>query len=120
MFPLLPALILLFLNGPAHMERLAEGGALPAALAAVQQRLEAPDKRADQLALASLLAFSGDKEASRLLVKILALQTVEERPAVQPVVETEAKVDPPQERCLGQTREGFLRSQRSRDGPAAR
>lgn len=120
MFPLLPALILLFLNGPAHMERLAEGGALPAALMAVQQRLEAPDKQAGQLALASLLAFSGDKEASKVLVKILALQALEEGQPLQVQMSTEPKVDPPQEQCLGQTQEGFLQSQRSRDGPASR
>lgn len=126
MLPFLPALILLLLHGPANIERLAEGGALPAALAAIQQRIDAPEhralanKRADHLALASLLALSGDKEISSALARILSLNIVCEPQAPAALqAEPEQGSDPPQERCLGRPQDGFLGSQRSRDGPLA-
>lgn len=128
MLPFLPALILLLLHGPANIERLAEGGALPAALAAIQQRIDAPEhralasKRADQLALASLLALSGDKEISNALARILAVNIVCETPAqAKPAIlesEQTQDSDPPKERCLGRPQDGFIGSQRSRDGPS--
>ena len=128
MLPLLPALILLLLNGPAHVERMAEGGALPAALAAIQQRAERPGSfkqaRADELMLASLLSLSGDPQVSHALARILSIQyTNEPAASAQPegLLRAEpAGEPPPTDSPSGKTRDGFLNSQRSRDGPASR
>ena len=130
MLPLLPALILLLLNGPANIERLAEGGALPAAIAAVQQKVAAAPNsnfaqaRADQLALASLLSLSGDPQLSKALAHIFAMHVdCDVQPSVQPdglVQEEKGNEPPPIARSIGDTREGFLNSQRSRDGPLSR
>lgn len=130
MLPLLPALILLLLSGPANIERLAEGGALPAALAAVQQRVAASpnsDKelaqaRADQFALASLLSLSGDPQLSRALAHIFAIHVAcEPIPSARPTsLSEESKSEPPPPaRSIGKPQSGFLRSQRSRDGPCS-
>lgn len=129
MLPLLPALILLLLNGPANIERLAEGGALPAALAAIQQRIDTPQTRgslqarADHLAMASLLSLSGDPQISRALARLLAFNVVSDEPKPVPAgvtAEPEDTEPPPIERSLGKPQDGFLRCQRSRDGPHCR
>jgi hypothetical protein len=128
MLNLLPALLLLLLNGPANIERMAEGGALPAALASIQQRIDSPDRqvsaaaRADQMALASLLSMSGDPRMSQALARIFCLNIVcEPVPSAKPeklLDEESGSEPPPVVRVDGQPRDGFLDSQRSRDGPA--
>lgn len=126
MLPLLPALILLLLNGPANIERLAEGGALPAALAAIQQRVSAPQSqmsqaRADQYAFASLLSLSGDPQLSRALAQIFSINVAcEAAPSAQPeklLADESSGEPPPITRSIGKPHQGFLDSQRSRDGP---
>lgn len=125
MLPLLPALILLLLNGPANIERLAEGGALPAMLAAIQKRIDAPGSaqearsRADDVALASLLTLSSDPRISHALVRILVLGIKpSEVHDCEPPKLAEQSEPPPRADSLGQVQDGYLRSQRSRDGPA--
>jgi hypothetical protein len=126
MLPLIPALILLLLNGPANIERLAEVGALPAALAAIQQRIDSPSRqtvasaRADQLALASLLSMSADPQLSRALAQIFSIQVANEPVAsVKPaeLIEADTGEPPPVAQCIGKPHDGYLNSQRSRDGP---
>ncbi len=79
MFPLLPALLLLILQGPSSIERMALDGRLPAALEAVTRQLESQEQRtgaldkADAAVLASLLAFNGDPELSHALIRLLSL-----------------------------------------------
>jgi len=127
MLPLLPALILLLLNGPANIERMAAHGSLPAALAAIQQRADAPRNgqlsgaTAEQYALASLLSLTGDPQVSRALAQIFSLQVAcEVLPSAQPQAAAEADSSgepPPIARSIGKPHRGFLHSQRSRDGP---
>ena len=130
MLPLLPALILLLLNGPANIERLAERGALPAALAAIQQRAIAPESqkalnqaKADPYALASLLSLTGDPQLSRALAQLFSIHVACEPVAcAQPAALRELDSGgepPPIALCIGEPCDGFLRSQRSRDGPVS-
>jgi hypothetical protein len=138
MLPLLPALILLLLNGPANIERMAEGGALPAALAAIQQRIDAGDRvstsraRADQFALASLLSLSGDPQISHALARLLIsdlgsriADIHDSDPALASRLaeldaarsESRSKIQDPESEIV---QDGFAESQRSRDGPLSR
>ncbi|MBC8065182.1 MAG: hypothetical protein H7Y17_10155 [Chlorobia bacterium] len=77
MLPILPALLLLILQGPSSIERMALDGRLPAALEAVTRQLEGQDHRntsvekSDAAVLASLLAFSSDPGLSHALFQIL-------------------------------------------------
>jgi hypothetical protein len=137
MLPLLPALILLLLNGPANIERMAEVGALPAALAAIQHRIDSGETvslsqaRADQFALASLLSLSGDPQIShalaRLLISDLGSRTTDlgesdVAPASR-LVELESlgsnQISPIRDPQSEFPQDGFADSQRSRDGPFA-
>jgi hypothetical protein len=124
MLPLLPALILFLLNGPANIERLAEGGALPAMLAAIQQRIDAQPvsheeaRRGDSLALASLLSLSADPRVSHALVRILVLGVDACPPHDCKPPALASRPEPPAaEESIGRPHSGYLRSQRSRDGP---
>src|SRR4051794_16630366 len=78
MLPLLPALILLILQGPTNVERMALDGRLPAALDAIHRQMESSGSeraalsRADGMAMASLLAISGDPHLSQALATLLA------------------------------------------------
>ncbi len=137
MLQLLPALILLLLNGPANIERMAEGGALPAALAAIQHRIDSGESaslsqdRADRFALASLLSLSGDSQISHALVRLL-ISDLGSR--ISDLRESDVAPDgrffqlepldsdqrsPIRDPISGIAQEGFAESQRSRDGPFA-
>jgi len=129
MFPLLPALLLLLLNGPANFERMAEHGALPAALAAIQQRIEAPGvqsarvTKADHQALASLLTLGGDPQLTQALVRLLAVNVACEpvaSPQPKSLEQHEESPGEPPPIQVGKPQSGFLESQRSRDGPVSR
>ncbi len=120
MLPLLPALILLLLQGPSNFERLAVNGRLPAALEAMHRQMAQPGEvqltRSEEQALASLIAGDSSVELSQALLHFLRFgaekpqQTVIfEDPSPQPII---ARGDsPPQQ-------DGFSRFQRTRDGPA--
>lgn len=125
MLPLLPALILFLLNGPANIERLAERGALPAMLAAIQQRIDTDSgtqeqaRKSDSLTLASLLSLSADPRVSHALVRILVLG-VDANPlhdCEPPKLKVQTE-PPPAADTIGRPHSGYLQSHRSRDGPA--
>ena len=120
MLPLLPALILLFLQGPAGIERMAWNGQLPGALDALHRQIaSAPDKSgvAEEMVLASLIAASGDKSMSRALHHLLSLiEPTEERSQAQ-IVAREDSPPIPIPPALGDLRDGCYDCQRSRDGP---
>lgn len=125
MFPLIPALILLLLHGPANFEKLAETGRLPASLAVFQreaahgpQEAEAARQDVSRRALATLIAASGNREltqafASMFVDALPAPAAPEEaRPVTcEPAVVFFDEGPPP-------VSEGFSRFVRSRDGPA--
>lgn len=125
MLPILPALLLLILQGPSSIEKMALDGRLPAALEAVSRQMEARDhltggsSEADAAVLASLLALSGDPDLSHALFQLLAIE-----PSIGKVTQTQ-KIEPddqitpvPIDSQAGQSLpEGCLKSQRSRDGP---
>lgn len=121
MFPLLPALILLLLNGPANLERLAADGRLPAALASVQARADQAKNlsRADELALASLLTLDGSTADAlfRLLASDSLISENREEPLVAPEVDQTPPDVPPE---LGDPHDGLGTCRNSRDGPSAR
>jgi hypothetical protein len=124
MWPLLPALILLLLQGPANVERMALDGRLPAALEALQARMPDQDvsARGQAVALASLLAVSGDPQLSHALFALLRIPpqvaATEQPKAVKPLEEPTGPPLVP--KSLGSSQAGFLKLQRSRDGPAVR
>jgi hypothetical protein len=120
MLPLLPALILLLLQGPAGIERMAWNGQLPGALDALHRQMARSERNcaADEVAFASLLAVSGDKNMSRALLHLLAL--IEPAPPEQPrqiVVAEESSPPVPIPPSLGALPDGYFACRRSRDGP---
>ncbi len=119
MLPLLPALILLLLHGPSNIETLSHNGGLPRALHAVQRPDSAPvlqRAKADEYALASLLRLSGDPQFSSALSALLVMRSEEVEASFGPVVAEPHGTNFPAP-FDGKLREGFDRSQRSRDGP---
>ena len=127
MLPLLPALLLLILQGPSSLEKMASDGRLPAALEAIHQQMESREpgstslSEADEAVLASLLALSSDPHVSHALLQLLSLDS-----CCVPV-ETGRPIgldwnldDPPlpiEGRWIAALADGFAHSQRSRDGP---
>ena len=121
MFPLLPALILLLLNGPASIERLAADGRLPAALASVQARAEQTKSlsRADELALASLLTLDGS--TADALFRLLASDSLIGEEPARALIDLEVEQTPPAVPPeLGDPQDGQGTSRNSRDGPLVR
>jgi hypothetical protein len=122
MLPLLPALILLFLQGPAGIERMAWNGQLPHAIDALHRQMAtAPEKAgvAEEMVLASLLAASGDREMSRALCQLLAFIEPTPERTQAPIIANEASPPIPIPPALGDPRNGYYDCQRSRDGPFA-
>jgi hypothetical protein len=120
MLPLLPALILLLLQGPSNFERLAVDGRLPAALEAINRQMTQPGaeklSEREEQALASFIAAGTSAQLTRALMSFL-WQSKEPRPTTQHLEREPARAitsqgdsPPPQD--------GFRRSQRTRDGPA--
>lgn len=101
MLPLLPALLLLILQGPSSVERMALEGRLPAALEAIHRQMEAGDPQGALIRLLSLGEPATDTKATPHL-------TVEEDKQDTP---------PPAEPSSTRITKGFAKSQRSRDGP---
>src|SRR5689334_3317213 len=96
MLPFLPALILLFLQGPAGIERMAVNGQLPGALNALHRQIKSSPEKvrpADEVVLASLLAASSDRGMSRALLQLFTLvDEVPEAPVETSVVESSPPV----------------------------
>jgi len=130
MLPLLPALLLLILQGPSSVERMALDGRLPAALEAIHRHMESRDhqspavSKADEAMLASLLALSSDPQVSHALIKLLSLGEPFQASSGKSKLVIEAQDEsPPSAIVEGDAAipvEGFAESQRSRDGPFAR
>jgi hypothetical protein len=126
MLPILPALLLLILQGPSSIEKMALDGRLPAALEAVSRRMEAQDHRsgsiekADAAVLASLLALSNDPDLSKALFCLLALDAPLDAPAVSLGIAEEPSREPrslPIDSDAPRVPDGWFENQRSRDGP---
>jgi hypothetical protein len=124
MLPILPALLLLILQGPTSIEKMALDGRLPAALDAISRKMEGQShssrvaERADEAVLATLLAFSGDPDLSHALYTLLSLDQPCEKPARVAFGEAEPQqvhnfLGP----IIGALPTVSLESQRSRDGP---
>lgn len=125
MLPILPALLLLILQGPSSIEKMALEGRLPAALEAASRRMEAQEHRfgstekADAAVLASLLALSGDPDLSHALYQLLSL---DQGTSLWTTVDSPESGDWVDRKPLKvgshpSLPEPFLESQRSRDGP---
>ena len=104
MLPILPAILLLFLQGPANIERLAHEGRLPAAIEAVHS---------DDRAIAALLAAS-HSELSHALLALIDWSESESKPIKKQEISTFVAIVP---HPITATSSGFTTSQRSRDGP---
>jgi len=126
MLPILPALLLLILQGPSSIEKMALDGRLPAALEAISRQMEANNnrsnavERSDEAVLATLLAFSGDPDLSNALYKLLSLDQAADQ--VRPGIKDPGDAEPESNPILpcGDNRPLpviCLESQRSRDGP---
>lgn len=117
MLPFLPAILLLLLQGPSNVERLAIQGRLPAALDAVYRSVgQTPTLReAEQVVLATLLAAGEDPDLSDALLAILRSERTRRETTAEPL-DDRAPV-PPFPDHGPPPQEGFARSQRVRDGP---
>lgn len=115
MLPLLPALLLLLLQGPSNIERLAQDGRLPEALDSLHRQMFVSPGAAD-LAMSSLLQMSGDESLAQALATLLSTP---EAPAISsarwqsdvislPVLPSRERVS---------VAEGFSENRRTRDGP---
>jgi hypothetical protein len=119
MLPLLPALILLLLQGPSNFERLAIGARLPEALEAIHRQMSEPGSSvltsSDEQALADLIATKSGAELTQALISFLCgrPEIVRERQDLAAFVHAGSfpEQSPPP------TSDGFARCQRSRDGP---
>jgi hypothetical protein len=125
MLPLLPALILLLLQGPAGIERMASNGQLPSALNALHRHIANSHEKttaADEVVFASLLAAGQDRGMSCALLKLLTsvdvvfVDTGELAPKSLDDPEDHGIPIRPAPR-LGALSNGYFTCQRSRDGP---
>ena len=129
MLAFLPALILMLVKGPAHCERVACEGRLPAALAVLQHRIEAArparapsSVSADQAIFASLLRIGNSTDLRRAevakafveLLRLTAPSTVEA--PTEPEQGAARKLNCPSH-PVGSESQGFFTCRRSRDGP---
>ena len=110
MLPILPALLLLFLQGPANLERMALEGRLPAAMDG-SHRIEIRDDRA----LAALLSASNNTELSSAILALINWSVDKPTSAPSEPISTNVVVPVAQVKA---TEDGFKSSQRSRDGPS--
>lgn len=116
MLPILPALILLLLQGPSNVERLAQAGRLPEALEAIHRQMITEAPSAD-VAMASLLTLGSDRDLAQALALILSADDLP-MPAA-PALDLEddprpAAAPEPERRPLP---DAFQTSRRTRDGP---
>ncbi len=115
MLPLLPALLLLLLQGPSNIERLAQDGRLPEALDSLHRQMFVSPGAAD-LAMSSLLQMSGDESLAQALATLLSTPDAPAMTAPQNQGDEIAlPVLPSRERVA--VAEGLSENRRSRDGP---
>jgi len=119
MLPLLPALILLLLQGPSNFERLAVNGRLPAALEAIQRQIVASESdsltECEKQSFASILANHLGDPLSNALFAILQPIQAPTRTVVS-VEDCESKRHVCEQGSL-HLPTGFGSSDRTRDGP---
>ncbi|HVT13414.1 MAG TPA: hypothetical protein VHE55_14200 [Fimbriimonadaceae bacterium] len=122
MLPLLPALILLLLQGPANVERMAGSGQLPGALQALHRQMASTPSetcKAEEVVFASLLAVSSDKDMSRILLRLLTfIEPPDAERTPIPASFEESSPPAPIPPSLGAPQDGYFDCRRSRDGPA--
>jgi hypothetical protein len=133
MFPLLPAILLLLLNGSSGLDRTAYDGCLPEAIKALHRQINEGDSEKQatllkglrsELIIASLLAGSNDEQLSQAISELLMLVGMSD---LAPPPRTATFVDfpePDEQLALGheaspRLNEGFSHTARSRDGPAS-
>jgi hypothetical protein len=111
MLPILPAILLLFLQGPAHLERLALEGRLPAGFDA--EHLQAGR---EERAIAALLASGNANEFSSAILALLEFseESTPSKPATK--ISTFVAITPSQ---VAKVARGYGEGVRSRDGPFA-
>jgi hypothetical protein len=116
MISILPALILLILQGPAALEL--DAARQASAPYAAKMLLGQGCGRTD---LNGLLMLSKNPPLAEALVAIITLAETAPEPELRKPLRTEPQAaDPPDApRVLGIAREGFADSSRSRDGPLA-
>ncbi len=121
MLPLLPAILLLLLQGSAGGDQAAWDARLPGALNALHRQLQGgPDgiRAADEVVFASLLAAGGDDDISKALIKLLTHLDEPSEQVSRPCVDREETPSvipiPP---SLGDPQSGYYDCRRSRDGP---
>ncbi|MBI5706507.1 MAG: hypothetical protein HZC36_05905 [Armatimonadetes bacterium] len=128
MLSLIPAVLLLILQGPAGLEQSRFDGKLAEALRvwAAKHSVRAPSCLSELVEqggpeLESLLQIGQESpEFSRFLAEVFQFVACEARPLDTPdapIVQRSAP--PPFERCQGEPSQGFLKSGRTRDGPSA-
>lgn len=120
MLPLIPALLLLLLQGPSNVERLAQDGRLPEALNSIHQRLGVSSQAAD-LAMSSLLSMSNDASLAQALATLLAADSPETPKLVcRRISELPVAGCPLPDWASPRLTEGYEKGLRSRDGPGTR
>lgn len=129
MLHLVPALLILLLQGPGGLEKLAHDGRCPEAVSllrsiVLQQSAQAPSGQPGNLSNASPEATlsairSSSKDFGKLLQALAALYADEvEKPAIQPPLDRESAQDPPPHpHAIGSLQDGFIANSRTRDGP---
>lgn len=118
MLPILPALILLLLQGHSNLERLAREGRLPMGLDAIYRDVDQPElarSMASDSVFASLLA-SRDAQLSSILSVLLGPSKPQEPSrSVAPSEEPRAATPSVKFEAL---HPGFAKGSRTRDGPS--
>lgn len=126
MFPFLPALILLLLNGPSGLDESRHDAGLPEAIRALHRHVRQGNDRAEQkirsfengLVMASLIAASGDGELGKVVQELLQLIGEDSPPSVQdsPFFGSVPGIPPEPPRKIAGPQ---LTSDRTRDGPVS-
>lgn len=123
MLPLIPALILLLLQGPSNFERLAQDGRLHQALDAVQRQSNLPNgiplkEEEAEAVLASMLSAASDPQLSQAILHLLTMTTAKpSRPSLVLPVEEPVQAWVPTPDSGPPLPEGRQRGSRTRDGP---
>ncbi|MFQ3587007.1 MAG: hypothetical protein SNJ74_12220 [Fimbriimonadaceae bacterium] len=128
MLPIVPALLILLLQGPAGLERLAVGGHLPEALARLNLAAPSGERTADHQvdagsnrALAALSALQRtNRDFAAALQHLLhaAAEALEPEISESDRAEATAPAVVPRAESFGKPSDGFLLVGRTRDGPA--
>ncbi|MBX3120006.1 MAG: hypothetical protein KF784_13150 [Fimbriimonadaceae bacterium] len=129
MLHIVPALLILLLQGPGGLEKMAHAGKCPEAVAllrsmGIQHTEHRQSANQGSLSNASpavaLSAIRASKQDfGKLLEAIASLYAELESasPSVQPDTDTACLAPPPQPSAVGTVHDGFIANSRTRDGP---